>query len=108
MGRLDVAAANDEPAPCPRVTGTGTNAARVSLRASPSKERPFESPMTKILQTPPERFATLPGFPYHAHSRTDLPGYAGLAMAYVDEGPRTHRCFSVCTASRPGATSTGG
>jgi hypothetical protein len=33
--------------------------------------------MTKILQTPPERFANVPGFPYRAHGRADFPGYAG-------------------------------
>jgi hypothetical protein len=49
--------------------------------------------MTKILQTPPERFATLPGFPYHAHSRADLPGNGGLSMAYVDEGPPSAPVF---------------
>src|ERR1700747_3034934 len=49
--------------------------------------------MTKILQTPPHRFANLPGFPYHAHGRADLPGYAGLSMAYIDEGPATAPVF---------------
>src|SRR3984957_6304926 len=43
--------------------------------------------MTDILRTPPERFAAVPGFPYLAHARSDLPGYAGLSMAYIDEGP---------------------
>jgi haloalkane dehalogenase len=43
--------------------------------------------MSDILKTPPERFANLPGFPWTAHSRDDLSGFAGLAMAYVDEGP---------------------
>ena len=43
--------------------------------------------MTDILQTPPERFADLPGFPYAAHGVAGLPGFSGLTMVYVDEGP---------------------
>jgi pimeloyl-ACP methyl ester carboxylesterase len=42
--------------------------------------------MTEILRTPAERFAELPGFPWRAHRRDDLPGFAGLAMSYLDEG----------------------
>jgi haloalkane dehalogenase len=56
--------------------------------------------MTKILQTPPDRFANLPGFPYHAHGRADLPGYAGLSMAYIDEGPATAPVF-LCLHGQP-------
>jgi hypothetical protein len=63
--------------------------------------------MSEILRKPPERFADLPGFPWKPHSRDDLPGFAGLAMAYVDEGRRARRCFSARTVSRPGAISTG-
>ena len=56
--------------------------------------------MTEILRTPPERFATVPGFPYQAHARTDLPGYAGLSMAYVDEGPTGAPVF-LCLHGQP-------
>src|ERR1700758_5361255 len=56
--------------------------------------------MTKILQTPPDRFANLPGFPYQAHGRADLPGYAGLSMAYIDEGPATAPVF-LCLHGQP-------
>jgi hypothetical protein len=45
--------------------------------------------MDEILKTPPERFANLPGFPWQARRRDDLPGFAGLTMAHVDQGPRT-------------------
>ncbi len=41
-----------------------------------------------MVRTPDERFADLPGFPWSAEYVVDLPGYAGLRMAYVDEGPR--------------------
>jgi haloalkane dehalogenase len=41
------------------------------------------------LRTPEARFENLPGFPYEPRRIDDLPGYEGLRMAYVDEGPRT-------------------
>ena len=56
--------------------------------------------MTEILRTPPERFATLPGFPWRAMSRDDLPGYAGLAMSYLDEGPTDAPVF-LCLHGQP-------
>jgi haloalkane dehalogenase len=39
------------------------------------------------LRTDDSRFADLPDFPYPAHYLDDLPGYEGLRMAYIDEGP---------------------
>jgi pimeloyl-ACP methyl ester carboxylesterase len=56
--------------------------------------------MTDILKTPPERFANLPGFAWQAHSRDDLPGYSGLAMSYLDEGPKTAPVF-LCLHGQP-------
>jgi len=56
--------------------------------------------MTDILKTPPERFAELPGFPWRAHSRDDLPGYGGLAMSYLDEGPTSAPVF-LCLHGEP-------
>ncbi len=56
--------------------------------------------MTGILKTPPERFADLPGFPWRPHSRDDLPGFSGLAMSYLDEGPRTAPVF-LCLHGQP-------
>ena len=56
--------------------------------------------MSEILRTPLERFADLPGFPWKAHSRDDLPGFAGLAMAYVDEGPAGAAVF-LCPHGQP-------
>ena len=41
----------------------------------------------EFLRTPEERFADLPGFPYAPSYVDDLPGYQGLRMAYIDEGP---------------------
>ena len=56
--------------------------------------------MSEILSTPAERFANLPGFPWKAHSRDDLQGFAGLAMAYVDEGPAGAPVF-LCLHGQP-------
>jgi haloalkane dehalogenase len=56
--------------------------------------------MTEILRTPQERFAALPGFPWRAHSRDDLPGYSGLAMSYLDEGPANAPVF-LCLHGQP-------
>ena len=39
------------------------------------------------LRTPEDRFDSLPDFPYQSRYVDDLPGYAGLRMAYLDEGP---------------------
>jgi len=56
--------------------------------------------MTEILKTQPEHFADLPGWPWQAHSRDDLPGYSGLAMSYLDEGPATAPVF-LCLHGQP-------
>ena len=56
--------------------------------------------MTKILKTPPERFANLPGFAWPAFSRDDLAGYSGLAMSYLDAGPKTAPVF-LCLHGQP-------
>ena len=56
--------------------------------------------MTDILRTPPERFAALPGFPWRAHSHNDLPGYSGLTMSFLDEGP-AHAPVFLCLHGQP-------
>jgi haloalkane dehalogenase len=56
--------------------------------------------MSKILKTPAERFANLPGFSWPARSRGHLPGHSGLAMSFVDEGPRTAPVF-LCLHGQP-------
>jgi haloalkane dehalogenase len=56
--------------------------------------------MTEILRTPAERFAELPGFPWRSHCRDDLPGFAGLAMSYLDEGQAVAPVF-LCLHGQP-------
>ena len=53
-----------------------------------------------ILRTPEERFAKLPGFEHEPRYVNDLPGYAGLRMHYVDEGPRGSDVF-LCLHGEP-------
>jgi pimeloyl-ACP methyl ester carboxylesterase len=48
-----------------------------------------------VLRTPEARFAALPGFPFAPRYADDLAGFAGLRIAYVDEGAgdRTFLCL---------------
>ncbi|MEL7367787.1 MAG: haloalkane dehalogenase [Myxococcota bacterium] len=52
------------------------------------------------LRTPDERFENLPGFPYAPHYLEDLPGYEGLRMAVIDEGPKDAPVF-LCLHGEP-------
>jgi haloalkane dehalogenase len=54
----------------------------------------------KVLRTPEERFAKLPFFPWAPRYAEDLPGYAGLRLHYVDEGPRDAETF-LCLHGEP-------
>jgi haloalkane dehalogenase/tRNA(adenine34) deaminase len=53
-----------------------------------------------ILRTAEERFANLSGFDHEPRYLNDLPGYAGLRMHYVDEGPREAEVF-LCLHGEP-------
>jgi haloalkane dehalogenase len=57
--------------------------------------------MTEILRTPEERFDRLPGFAYPPNYVEDLPGYGGLRMHYLDEGPRDARQVFLCLHGEP-------
>lgn len=54
----------------------------------------------EFVRTPDERFAALTEWPYVPHYLQDLPGYAGLRLAYVDEGPRDAPVF-LCLHGQP-------
>jgi haloalkane dehalogenase len=56
--------------------------------------------MTEILKTSPQRFTDLPGFPWRPHGRPDLPGFSGLTMSYLDEGPASAPVF-LCLHGEP-------
>lgn len=53
-----------------------------------------------ILQTPPERFNDLPDYPFSENWIDDLPGYEGIRIHYLDEGPSTAHCF-LCLHGEP-------
>ena len=54
-----------------------------------------------FLRTPDARFANLPGWPFAPRYAEDLPGYAGLRMHYVDEGPRDAAVTFLCLHGTP-------
>lgn len=53
------------------------------------------------LRTPDERFAGLPGYAFAPHYRDDLPGYEGLRVHYLDEGPRDATVTFLCLHGQP-------
>ncbi len=55
----------------------------------------------EALRTPDERFADLPGYDYAPHYIDDLPGYEGLRMHYVDEGPADAAVTFLCLHGEP-------
>lgn len=55
----------------------------------------------EALRTPDERFAVLPGYPYEPRYVDDLPGYEGLRMARVDEGPADAEHTFLCLHGEP-------
>jgi pimeloyl-ACP methyl ester carboxylesterase len=57
--------------------------------------------MQSILRTPDSAFASLPGFPYAPRYLDALPGYSGLRLHYVDEGPATADTVFLCLHGEP-------
>jgi pimeloyl-ACP methyl ester carboxylesterase len=55
----------------------------------------------KALRTPDDRFAGLPGFAFAPHYRDDLPGYEGLRLHYLDEGPAQAARTFLCLHGQP-------
>ncbi|WP_270936167.1 haloalkane dehalogenase [Falsiroseomonas oryzae] len=52
-------------------------------------------------RTPDERFRNLPGWPFAPRYVEDLPGFDGLRMHYVDEGPRDAAVTFLCIHGTP-------
>lgn len=52
------------------------------------------------LRTPEECFRNLPNFPYSPNYLDDLPGYEGLRIAFIDEGPKDAPVF-LCLHGEP-------
>lgn len=57
--------------------------------------------MTQSLRTPDERFQSLPDWTYAPRYIDDLPGYQGLRMHYVDEGPKHGAPTFLCLHGEP-------
>jgi pimeloyl-ACP methyl ester carboxylesterase len=53
------------------------------------------------LRTDDRAFENLPSYPFTPHYTTDLPGYEGLRMHYLDEGPRDARVSFLCLHGQP-------
>jgi haloalkane dehalogenase len=59
------------------------------------------SEMNDVLRTPDECFSSLPGFAFEPHYLSELQGYEGLRMHYVDEGSRRSESVLVCCHGQP-------
>ncbi|HSW27423.1 MAG TPA: alpha/beta fold hydrolase [Burkholderiaceae bacterium] len=55
----------------------------------------------EILRTPDERFRELPGFGWSPKYVDDLPGFEGLRIHYLDEGPRDSAVTALCLHGNP-------
>lgn len=54
-----------------------------------------------MLRTPDERFLDLPGYPFAPHFTEDLPGFKGLRVHWIDEGPRDASTVFLCLHGEP-------
>ena len=57
--------------------------------------------MSAALRTPDERFRDLPGYPFAPRYLSDLPGYEGLRLHYLDEGPPDAGATFLCLHGQP-------
>jgi pimeloyl-ACP methyl ester carboxylesterase len=57
--------------------------------------------MESILRTPDSAFAVLPQFPYVPRYLDPLPGFAGLRLHYIDEGPADADTVFLCLHGEP-------
>jgi len=67
--------------------------------SQPNAVRPSAS--IEALRTPEDRFSVLPEFPYAPNYIDDLEAYAGLRMAYIDEGPKDAETVFLCLHGEP-------
>ena len=58
-------------------------------------------PFGEILRTPDERFENLPGWTFAPNYIEDLPGYEGMRLHYVDEGPKDAEVTFLCLHGEP-------
>jgi len=59
------------------------------------------TPLPGVLRTPEARFADLPGFPWAPRYLSTLPGFEGLRIHYLDEGPADAEITVLCLHGQP-------
>ncbi len=57
--------------------------------------------MIEALRTPEGRFVNLPGYPFEPRYLDNLPGYEGLRIHYLDEGPADAEHVFLCLHGEP-------
>ncbi|MGH8528096.1 MAG: haloalkane dehalogenase, partial [Gammaproteobacteria bacterium] len=57
--------------------------------------------MSEILRTPDQRFAKLSGYAFAAHYLENLPGFEGIRIHYLDEGPCDANEVFLCLHGQP-------
>lgn len=55
----------------------------------------------QILRTPDECFVNLPGFSFAPNYLADLPGFGGIRVHYIDEGPANANATWLCLHGQP-------
>jgi len=55
----------------------------------------------EALRTDDARFADLPDFPWKSHTAENLPGYQGLRLSWLDEGPADAEHTFLCLHGQP-------
>ena len=55
----------------------------------------------EAIRTDDTRFADLKDWPYQPHYLDDLPGYEGLRLHYIDEGPKDAKVTFLCLHGEP-------
>lgn len=58
-------------------------------------------PLPGVLRTPDARFIGLPAFPYAPHYTAALPGFEGIRLHYLDEGPADAGTTVLCLHGQP-------
>ncbi|MCM5569454.1 haloalkane dehalogenase [Burkholderiaceae bacterium FT117] len=58
-------------------------------------------PLPDVLRTPEARFADLPGFPWAPRYLSTVPGFEGLRIHYLDEGPADAEITVLCLHGQP-------